>query len=145
MIDLEKRNDVLQMIKKISYYFEKTKNSLCEPYGLSAVQSTLLLDIYHNPNTKVTDICKRHAKSTNTISPLINRLVASGFVNKTVSKQDARVVTVSLTSKSEEIMTSLMKDVEKFTWPMFDSVSDEEFTKIYDALTLLAKLTYEDE
>ena len=74
--DIEKRKEIIEMIKALSNYFNNVRDALCAPYGLSSIQAVIVLDIYHHPDeTKVTDICKRLHKSTNTISPLINRLV----------------------------------------------------------------------
>ncbi len=142
MISLEERNEVLDMVKKLSYYFEKTKNSLCEPYKLSSIQSTIILDVFHNEGTKVTDICSRLGKSTNTVSPLINRLVEHGYLTKEKNEDDQRVVGIFLTDKAKGIMGKLMDDIGAFTWPMFDALTDEEFKKVYESLVILANLTY---
>lgn len=51
---------------------------------------------------------------------------------------------VYLTKKSENIMSSLMTDVEKTTWPLFDKVSNSDLNKIYDSLKLLMEVTKEN-
>ena len=71
----ENRKEFIEMLKTVSLYINNVREALCAPYGLSSIQAVIVLDIYHNPNEcRVTDICKRLNKSTNTISPLINRL-----------------------------------------------------------------------
>lgn len=143
-MDIEKRKEVIEMIKQLSYYFDKSKDRLCAPYGLSSIQSKIIIDVFHNEGSRITDICKRLNKETNTISPLINRLINHGYLNKVVNKKDKRVFYVYLTDKSKNIMQNLTNDVEKATWPLFDKVSDENLDKIYDSLKILMDVTKEN-
>lgn len=140
--DVEKRVEIIEMVKSLCNYFNNVRDALCAPYGLSSIQSVIVLDVYHHPNeTKVTDICKRLHKSTNTISPLINRLLSKGYLKKVQSKEDARVTYIELTEKTQAITESINLDVHDFTWPMFESMSDGEFAAVYDSLKLLLKVT----
>ncbi|MBQ2471327.1 MAG: winged helix DNA-binding protein, partial [Acholeplasmatales bacterium] len=117
----ENRREIINMIKELSDYFNTIRDELCEPYGISSIQAIILLDIYHHPEErKVTDICKRLHKSTNSISPLINRLVEKGYLTKSQSKEDKRITYVSLTKKTEEITNSILIDVSDYTWPFFE-------------------------
>jgi len=138
---IARRRETIDMIKELSNRFENIRDSVCAPYGLSSAQAIIILDIYHNPkNSKVTDICARLNKSTNTISPLINRLVEKGFLTKVKSSTDARVTNVELTEKTKKITENINIDVFDYTWPMFEALNQEELTKIYDALKLLMKV-----
>lgn len=139
---IKERIEVINNIKILSDYFTNVRDTLCAPYGLSSIQVVIVLDVFNNPNeTKITDICKRLHKSTNTISPLINRLVSKGFLKKEQSKEDARVAYVSLTEKSKAITNSINVDIRDFVWPIFDQLSDEEFESIKKALNILARYT----
>lgn len=140
----ENRRHVIEMIKELSDYFNTIRDELCEPYGVSSMQAIILLDIYHHPEErKITDICKRLHKSTNSISPLINRLVQKGYLGKEQSQQDKRITYVTLTNKTREIMDSISLDVSDYTWPFFEGMSDEQFDKVYEALTFLLEVTRE--
>lgn len=142
--DVIRRNEVVDMIKALSNYYTNVRDSLCAPYGLSSTQAVIVLDIYHNPTeNKVTDICKRLNKSTNTISPLINRLVEKGYLAKKQAKEDARITYVMLTEKAQEITDKIALDIRDFTFPMFESITEEEFEIIHSCLTLLLKVTAE--
>ena len=69
-ITLEKKKKIIDLIKDVSNFYNSIRDDLCEPYGLSSLQAVILLDIYHHKDkTRVTDICKRLNKKTNTISP----------------------------------------------------------------------------
>ena len=142
--DVIRRNEVVDMIKALSNYYTNVRDSLCAPYGLSSTQAVIVLDVYHNPTeNKVTDICKRLNKSTNTISPLINRLVDKGFLAKTQAKEDGRITYISLTQKSIEITDKIALDIRDFTFPMFETLTEEQFEQIHTCLSLLLKVTSE--
>lgn len=141
---IENRKEIITMIRDLSNYFTNIRDELCEPYGLSSIQAVIILDIYHHPEARrVTDICKRLHKSTNTISPLINRLVSKGYLKKKVSKEDGRSTHVFLTEKTKEMTDNILVDVSDYTWPFFEGLSDEQFEQIYNALKLLLEVTNE--
>ena len=140
--DKENRQEIINMIKELSNYFSTIRDELCEPYGISSIQAIIILDIYHNPKeNKVTDVCKRLHKSTNSISPLINRLVEKGYLLKEQSKEDKRITYVKLTDKTKEITNNILIDVSDYTWPLFESLSDEQFDYIYNSLHFLLEVT----
>ncbi len=137
-ITVEEKVLIIEQIKDLSNFFDAIRDDLCEPYGLSSIQSVILLDIYHHPkNTRVTDICKRLNKSTNTISPLINRMISKNLLVKVKDEKDTRVTNVYLTPKTEEITKKIFLDVVDYTIPYFDDVSDEDMKIIEKALALI--------
>lgn len=142
-MNVEQRKEIIEMIKQLSYFFDKSKDKLCEPYGLSSIQSTVIIDVYHHEGTKITSICARLNKETNTISPLINRLIKHDYLTKVNDTNDRRVYYIYLTDKSKKIMESLVKDVETMTWPLFDSLSKENLEMIYKSLKVLMEVTKE--
>lgn len=135
------RLEIIEILKSTSHFFNETRAALCEPYGLSAIQAIIVLDVYHNPTeTKVTDICRRLNKSTNSISPLIHRLVEKGYFEKRQSQKDSRVFEVFLTEKTKEVTKKIHRDVSDFAWPMFDQLTTEEFEQLYESLQILKKV-----
>ncbi|MDE6408394.1 MAG: hypothetical protein K2K50_07320, partial [Anaeroplasmataceae bacterium] len=70
---MKQKEDILEtieLLKTTSQFIGDVRASLTAPYHLTHTQAVILLDVYHHPNeTKITDICKRLNKTTNTISP----------------------------------------------------------------------------
>ena len=140
-VSIDKKTHIIEQIKDLSNFFDAIRDDLCEPYGLSSIQAVILLDIYHHPKqTRVTDICKRLKKSTNTISPLINRMISKNLLTKVKDDKDTRVTNVYLTPKTEEITKKIFLDVVDYTIPYFDDLNDEEIKKIEEALDLILKI-----
>ena len=140
---MDRLNKIIEMINILSDEFYRLKNNICLPYDLSATQTTIILDIYKNPNeTKITDICKRLKKSTNSISPLINRLVEKGFLYKYNDPNDKRIFKVGLTDKSKSITSQIRTDVEDYTLPVAEELTKEEINEIEKYLELLIKAVF---
>lgn len=141
---MKKNEDILETIealKSISQFIGDVRASLCSPYKISPIQAVILLDIYHHPlETKITDICKRLNKTTNTISPLVKRLVDRGFLIKCQNKEDNRVFEVFFSSKGKEIMNQINLSVVSFASPIFNELSDDEFQNLSILLKRLNKV-----
>lgn len=132
--------ETIELLKSISQFIGEARANLCAPYGLTPIQSIILLDIYHHPDhTKITDICKRLNKTTNTISPLVNRLVEKGYLLKHQNKVDNRVFEVFFSSLGKDIMEKINKDVFAFAAPIFNEVSDKDYESLYNSLKALNK------
>lgn len=144
MKDLEKCRELLDLIKELGMYTDAIRGRLCEPYNITPVQAIVLNDVYHNEGTRVTKICERLCKSTNTISPLINRLISFGYLEKIQDKEDKRVVFVYTTPKAKELLVRLLKDVDEYSYPFFDKISVSQFNKYYDSLHTLNQLLKEE-
>lgn len=140
MSTIEDRMQVLTMIKDLANYFEHAKDKLCEPYNFTSIQATILLDLAENGKSRVTSICSRLGKSTNTISPLLQRLERLGYVKKYQSEGDKRVMYVNLSTKGKELMKKYLNDAGSYSWPIFDKLDDEEFQMIYKSLVKLTDI-----
>lgn len=132
MVDSKKREELIYLLSTISNHFNYLKDDICSPYGLTNAQSELLLDIYHNPNEcRVTDICKRLHRSTNVISPLIDRLVLKGYLFKEKDKVDTRVTNVKITEKSKRLVDDIVQDITDYSVPCFEGITDEQANLVY--------------
>lgn len=130
--------ETIELLKSTSQFINDSRAALCSPYGLTHPQAIILLDIYHHPKqTKITDICKRLNKTTNTISPLIKRMMEKGYLKKEQNKEDNRVFEVSFTPMGKEMMSKINQDVYLFASPIFNRLTDEEFESLTKSLFVL--------
>ncbi|MDE5547098.1 MAG: winged helix DNA-binding protein [Anaeroplasmataceae bacterium] len=141
---MKKKEDILEtieLLKTTSQFIGDARANLTAPYHLTHTQAVILLDVYHHPTeTKITDICKRLNKTTNTISPLVKRLVEKGYLVKQQNSFDNRVFEVSFSEKGMVMMKSINEDVLKFSTPLFNELNDEEFSNLYKSLKILNKV-----
>ncbi|MDE6655989.1 MAG: winged helix DNA-binding protein [Anaeroplasmataceae bacterium] len=141
---MKKKEDILEtieLLKTTSQFIGDVRANLTAPYHLTHTQAVILLDVYHHPKeTKITDICKRLNKTTNTISPLVKRLVEKGYLVKQQNARDNRVFEVSFSEKGMEMMKHINEDVLAFSTPLFNELNDEEFNNLYKSLKILNKV-----
>lgn len=71
--------------------------------GLTYPQYLVMMVLWERDAQPVNDIAKRLYLETNTVTPLLKRMEAEGFVKRGRSDADARQVIVSLTEKGKAL------------------------------------------
>lgn len=76
---------------------------LLEEIGLTYPQYLVMMVLWEQDNMPVNDIAKRLYLETNTVTPLLKRMEAEGFITRRKGEKDARQVIVSLTPKGRKL------------------------------------------
>ena len=71
--------------------------------GLTYPQYLVMMVLWEQDAQPVNDIAKKLYLETNTVTPLLKRMEAEGFVERSRSKAEARQVIVSLTEKGRKL------------------------------------------
>lgn len=79
--------------------FNRVYKPLLERLGLTYPQFLVLLALRHEDGQTVGALGEKLFLESNTLTPLIKRLEAAGFVSRARDRADERVVRVSLTDK----------------------------------------------
>lgn len=105
-----------------------TKKSNME--GLSADQYYLLFLIEHSdhPNQKM--LAERLKITPATLSVRLQRLQKAGYIEKIVSVQDKRNVTLHTTDKGKKEISECKEGMKSFTVRLFDGISKEDIEKM---------------
>ena len=76
-------------------------NPLLKPYGLTYTQYIVFLALWEQENgkAKVGDLGRRLYLDCGTLTPLLKKMEEMGFIVRSRSKQDERVVTVTVTEE----------------------------------------------
>ncbi|BDU71696.1 MarR family winged helix-turn-helix transcriptional regulator [Mesoterricola silvestris] len=72
---------------------------LLEPLGLTYPQYIILMILWEDAPCPVSHLGDRALLNTNTLTPLLKRLEQAGFITRTRSRKDERVVRVDLTPR----------------------------------------------
>jgi MarR family transcriptional regulator, organic hydroperoxide resistance regulator len=75
--------------------------TVLDPLGLTYPQYLVLLALWQNDDLTISEIGKRLDLDSGTLTPLLKKLSASGFVTRERSREDERVVRIQLTRKSQ--------------------------------------------
>lgn len=71
--------------------------------GLTYPQYLVMMVLWEKDRMPVNDIAKKLYLETNTVTPLLKRMEAEGFIQRTRGAEDARQVIVGLTEKGKAI------------------------------------------
>ena len=81
-----------------------------KPFGITYTQYIVLLALWESGSATVGDLCRRLYLDNGTITPLLKKLEEAGFIARSRSKQDERVVAVTVTEAGWDLRQAV-KDV----------------------------------
>lgn len=97
---------------RLAVVARKTSEGLARIYrsrfGISIPEWRVLVHLAHAGDVSVRDIEARVAMEKSKVSRAAKRLEAAGFIRKTVSFEDRRLVSMSLTEKGKMLMSELL-------------------------------------
>jgi len=74
-----------------------------KPLGITYTQYLVFLALWEHDGVPVGDLCRRLYLDNGTLTPLLKRMERDGYLTRTRSTTDERVVVVSLTKKGREL------------------------------------------
>ena len=143
MIDLGE--DPLKLDRQVCFALSVASRSviaiyrpLLEPYGLTHPQYLVMLALWERSPRSVKDLGAALRHEPATLSPLLKRLEALGYVTRTRSRSDERRLTVELTGQGRALRTEAEKIPYKVVETLGMDVSELEalhgvLTRVIDA------------
>jgi DNA-binding MarR family transcriptional regulator len=98
-------------------------------YGLAPSHGAILFELFHSETIPMKEVAKRISRDKSTVTVLINKLLALGYVEKIRDSNDSRVTLIRLTKKGRELK------------PDFDQISNILLKRIYKNYTTQEKET----
>ena len=83
---------------------------LLKPLGLTYTQYIVFLCLWEYGETTVGELCRRLHLDNGTITPLVKKMEEAGYIARSRSKQDERVVTVTVTEEGWQLRQAV-KDI----------------------------------
>lgn len=119
-------------VYSVAHAFNRTYKPLLDRFGLTYPQYIVLLALWQNDGITVKTLGTELGLDSGTLSPLLKRLEAAGFVDRTRDKSDERKVVVSLTDKGRALKSeafNILMEIGKAT-----GCSQQEAGALRDAL-----------
>lgn len=91
----------------------KKYKPLLDPYGLTYTGYIILLALWEEDNITVKDLGKRLYLDSGTLTPMLKKLEAQGFIKRNRSMSDERNVIIKLTQKGSELKKEAIRIPEK--------------------------------
>lgn len=105
----------------------------CGITGLAPSHGAILNHLFHNEVVSMKDLAKAVRRDKSTVTTLVGKLIAGGYVEKVASVDDQRSTLVRLTQKGEEFRPVFMEISEKLLnriWQGIDAKEQKEVVRI---------------
>jgi DNA-binding MarR family transcriptional regulator len=110
---------------------------LLDELGLTYPQYITMLYLWEHEKGTVGELCSALSLDTGTMSPLLKRLEASGFITRRRLPSDERTVEVSLTTKGKELEHQALSVPETIAGCLLTSDKDEQSRRYHELKTIL--------
>ncbi len=144
MIDLGE--DPLKLDRQVCFALSVASRSviaiyrpLLEPYGLTHPQYLVMLALWERSPRSVKDLGTTLRHEPATLSPLLKRVEALGYVTRSRSREDERQLTVELTEKGR----ALRAEAEKIPYKVVEALGMDvaELEALHGVLTRVIDAT----
>lgn len=108
-----------------------------KPYGLTYTQYVVFLALWETGKSTVGELCNRLYLDNGTVTPLLKKMEKAGWITRSRSAEDERVVTVTITKEGWELRDKI-KDVP-FQVGRCIPLDQEDAFKLYQLLHQLLR------
>ena len=95
----------------------------------------LLLSTISDEGVDMSCLSKQMGVDNSTMTRLIDVLIRNGWAIKYKNKKDGRVVMVEITKKGEVLQEEIDKNIDKFGYEIYNSISQEDREEVMEILT----------
>lgn len=145
MEEMNRGIEVSKLFKEVMLLIRQNMLKGFEDTGITAPQSMVIGTLSKFGRMKVSELSDKLGLTNSTISGIIDRLEKQGIAERERSKEDKRVVYVSLTSKFEDMHQGFHKKMEENMQNMINRGTPEEISKIIDGFDTLKRLLSEQQ
>ena len=95
----------------------------------------LLLSTISDEGVDMSSLSNQMGVDNSTMTRLIDVLIRNGWAIKYKNKKDGRVVMVEITKKGEVLQEEIDKNIDKFGYEIYNSISQEDREEVMEILT----------
>lgn len=119
--------DHLMQFRRIAKLHEHMLKKLCEPYGLSLLEGTVLCFLHNNPDKDTaTDIVELRMLSKGNVSQAVESLCLRGFLKRTTDETNRRRIHLSLLPAAQPLTEEMDRMMVQFKDALFIDFTPEE-------------------
>jgi MarR family transcriptional regulator, organic hydroperoxide resistance regulator len=129
------KNQLCFAVYETASEFSKLYSSVLQQFGLTYTQYLVLLSLWENDGVTVKDLGEKLNLGTGTLTPMLARMEANGWLRKERSKADERKVFINLQEKAQTdklIITSKIAETIQSC-----QIEFEEFNQLMQQLNSL--------
>ena len=137
------KNQLCFAVYETASEFNKLYTSALQPFGLTYPQYLVLLALWEKDGVTVKDLGEKLSLGTGTLTPMLIRMEANGWLRKERSKEDERRVYIHLKTKALDEKHAIIKTVGDEI--LSCQIELEEYKQLLERLNQLhSKLKYRE-
>jgi len=140
MEEISKGLRVVKILKRVMNGMKQNMMHQFKEMQLTGPQGMLVGILAHYGEMKITDLSEKLGMSVSNVSGIIDRLENQGIVERIRSKEDRRVVLVSVNSEFRKNIKGNFNEIEKRFEIVMNKATPEELDTILKGLDTLEKL-----
>ncbi len=102
--------------------------------GMTSVQADALTFVISNPGCRIADLCEQMRTSHQAACGIVDRLREKGLIEVSVSREDARVRTITVTSEGYGLYSKFMEMGRESNKALMSELTDTELSELYAIL-----------
>jgi DNA-binding MarR family transcriptional regulator len=132
--------EIVQSLRRIFKAIHQYSEEVLKEFGLTGPQLWLLKTLRQEGGTSVSDLTKMMYLHISTVSGIIDRLEAKGYVARKRGETDRRVVTVHLTDAGRRIVDKAPEPSQGKLLYSLQKLSPKEVLEMHGALQKIVRL-----
>jgi DNA-binding MarR family transcriptional regulator len=139
MKNSQSSEELIRLMFSIALILKEEVKANQRTYKLSSAHIDLLKYIHENNAPTMKDIAEHLFVSAPSATSFTDTLIKAGYLRRVLDEEDRRIIRVTLTSKGQGELRSLILTVKKRVTEVLDELDEEERQCLKEALELLSK------
>ncbi len=131
---------IFDLLNEVNSSFRKSVEEYFSKWSLTTSQILVLTLLDKHKEMKISEIAAKMGFADSNISGIVDRLESAGFVTRTRSTEDRRIVKVSLADKAFELKKDFDLSIEEYFNQFIAKTSREELDEMIASLEKLKQL-----
>jgi len=128
--------ELIRLLVRNLGLLEKSEASCCE---ITISQCHAIVEIGRIEKLSLNKLAELLELDKSTTSRTINNLVDLGLVQREISPEDRRYITISLTTEGEKIYKNIENSMDEYYLNIFNSIPEEKRNQVLESLELLTE------
>ncbi|MGI6684945.1 MAG: MarR family winged helix-turn-helix transcriptional regulator [Bacillota bacterium] len=137
------KNEIWDTLRLLSAGLDAAFKPAVEDVGLTMMQARILFEIWQNDDATVGRLGDIFGVNSGNCSTMCKKLEKAGLIDRIRSKEDERIVTLSLTAQGKEVLNIIERKLNDKYNPVLESQPQEKFDKIIEGMNALQELLQE--
>ena len=131
---------IINLNKNVNRSLKHKFHHLIQDSELTFPQLSVISMLEKYGEQKVSELSEKMGLSDSTVSGILDRLEQKGIIKRERTKDDRRVVKISLTGKSKKFCNDFRQKKEEFFTQLLKRLSDQEIKDIIKGLEILNRV-----